>query len=105
MNYTPDGWAILKINGPDVFYKVFAVWRGGYLSSDTWRMNSGIVSVTEDEDHFYFKGESGSVYECHKSSYGELGSYGAGVIDNYVEKSDGLIEPFYDMPDIMSIRW
>ena len=105
MNYTPDGWVIVKINRSDVFYKVFAVWRGGYTTSDSWRMNSGVVSVTEDEEHFYFKGDSGSIYECHKGSYGKLGIYGASVIDSIVESSNGLSERLHDMPDIMSIKW
>lgn len=105
MIYQPCGWALVKISDPNVFYKVFAVWRGGYTTSDSWRMNSGVISVTEDEEYFYFKGDSGSIYQCYKESYGELGLYGRGVIDSIVENSKGLVEPYYDMPDIMSITW
>ena len=105
MSYTPDGWVLLKMNEPEVFYKVFGFWRGGYTTSDSWRLNSGVVSVTEDEDYFYFKGESGSVYQCHKGAYGDIGSYGAKIVDTFAKNLDSRIEPFYDIPDIMSIDY
>ena len=70
-NYTPDNWAIVKIKtGASPLYKVLAGWSGGYLNGDSWRMNSGITRVEEDNDSFYFYGTSGSVYECRKSAYG-----------------------------------
>lgn len=67
--YTPDNWIILKILGDDeTFYKILAGVSGGYLDGDAWRMNSGIASYTEKEDHILFIGYSGSVYKCHKGS-------------------------------------
>ena len=67
---TPERWVILKINGPEPYFRVFAGWRGGYTSGDSWRMNSGIVGVEEDEEYYYFEGHSGSWYKCHKNGYG-----------------------------------
>lgn len=65
---TPEHWVVLHINNSH--YKVFAGWRGGYTSGDNWVMNSGIKSVEEDEDNYYFHGHSGSCYKCSKNRYG-----------------------------------
>ena len=67
---TPENWVVLKINGPEPYFRVFGGWRGGYTSGDSWRMNSGIVGIEEDEDYYYFEGHSGSCYQCHKNGYG-----------------------------------
>ena len=69
MTYSPDNWVVIKYKGDDPHYKVLAGWSGGYLDGDSWRMNSGIVRVEEDEHLFLFYGASGSCYECNKQSY------------------------------------
>jgi hypothetical protein len=63
--YTPDNWKIICIQ-PDNLLKVLAGWSGGYLEGDSWRMNSGITEITEDEVFYYAHGHSGSVYKLHK---------------------------------------
>ena len=71
--YTPDSWVVLKVKagkGTFPFYKVLAGWSGGYLSGDSWRINSGITLVFDREDEVHFHGESGSLYRCHKETYG-----------------------------------
>ena len=78
----PDNWVVLKI--PDGF-KVFATWAGGYLDGDSWRLNSGIKEVEEDEDNYYFIGFSGSCYMCHKKRYGVAASYGQSVLDKILD--------------------
>jgi hypothetical protein len=84
---TPDRWVILKItDGTDVRYKVFGTWGGSYLYGQSWQMNSGIKSVAEKDDYFYFTGHSGSVYRCYKDSYGYF-SYGMSVLSNIIENS------------------
>ena len=79
--YTPDRWMIVKITNKNVsHYRVFACWYGGFAGTDSWQMNSGIVSVTLDEDGYYhFKGSSGSIYHCHRKTYG-ISGYGASVL-------------------------
>ena len=67
--YTCDNWVVIFLNGGDPHYRVLVGTSGGYLDGDSWRMNSGIVSVREDDTHFYFAGSSGSEYACHKQSY------------------------------------
>lgn len=64
--YTCDNWVVIKY--PD-HYRVLVGTSGGYLQGSSWRMNSGITKVTEDGYYYYFHGASGSVYQCHKSSY------------------------------------
>ena len=85
--YTPDKWVILKINYEDkILYKVFASWYGGYANSDSWQLNSGIVSAELDEDGFYnFTGHSGSVYCCNKERYG-LTNYASSVLENLLQQ-------------------
>lgn len=68
--WTPDNWVVIKFETDDPHYRVLAGWSGGYLSGDSWRMNSGIVKSFEDEDYWVFVGDSGSKYLCHKDSYG-----------------------------------
>jgi hypothetical protein len=83
--YYPDKWSLIKIQGKDPHYRVFGSWSGGYLSGDSWRMNSGIVRVEETDDTFKFFGSSGSCYECSKEMYG-FNAYGFGVAKSYEEK-------------------
>jgi hypothetical protein len=91
-DYTPGRWVVVKITtDKEPLYKVFACWYGGYAGSDSWQMNSGIKSVEEDETHFMFNGYSGSVYRCHKNTYGTSG-YGGGVLQNFIDKADNKIE-------------
>lgn len=80
---TPDKYLIVKIED---YYKVFATYLGGYLNGDSWRINSGIKSVTEDESFYYFHGHSGSTYKCHKKSYG-ANYYTQSVLDDMINKA------------------
>jgi hypothetical protein len=85
-DYTPDKWLIVKITGGDYppVHKVFACWYGGYLGSDSWKLNSGITKVFSEDDMYSFEGSSGSVYHCHKNAYGANG-YGTGVLNRMIE--------------------
>jgi hypothetical protein len=67
--YEPDNWVVIKVKGDDPHYRVLAGWSGGYITSDSWRMNSGITRVKEDEHSFYFYGATGSCYKCRKTAY------------------------------------
>jgi len=100
--YHPDKWLLIKIGGTDPHYRVFGSWSGGYLGSDEWRMNSGIVRVEEDDEYYYFYGHSGSQYKCAKGMYG-ANVYGWGVVQGYV---DGDRLTIMDEPDnIMEMDW
>ena len=90
-DYFPDKWVVIKISIPEEsIYKVFGSWIGGYLSGDSWRMNSGIESVSLNEDLILFKGFSGSIYHCHKDSYGTT-AFSGGVLLNMIDKTNGSI--------------
>ena len=94
-DYTPDRWVIVKITTPkERLYKVFASWSGGYGGSDSWKMNSGITRASLVDDRWEFDGYSGSVYSCHKESYGVSG-YNGNVLQNFINKAteiDAVIE-------------
>ena len=91
-DYTPDKWLVVKITGKDTppVHKVFACWYGGYLGSDSWKLNSGVTKITEDKHSYYFEGSSGSVYQCNKRLYGTSG-YGHGVLTNMIEESKDIL--------------
>tara|TARA_B110000259_G_C13988017_1_gene391284 strand:+ start:932 stop:1246 length:315 start_codon:yes stop_codon:yes gene_type:complete len=82
--YSPYKWVVVKFKGDDPHYRVLGSWSGGYLDSDSWRMNSGITSVNEDEQDYRFFGSSGSCYVCNKESYGMI-LYTSAVYDNLKE--------------------
>ena len=70
MTHVPDNWVVIFLNGEDPHYRVLAGWSGGYTTGDSWRMNSGITKVEEDDRAYNFYGSSGSTYRCGKNAYG-----------------------------------
>jgi hypothetical protein len=90
---SPDVWVILKIEGEGgPLYKVFASWYGGYLGSDRWKMNSGIVNVEEDENFFYFFGYSGSCYQCPKGENNyRTNNYTQGILSDILKRSEAVL--------------
>lgn len=70
----PDRWVVLELsNESSTIRKVFAGWYGGYLGSDSWKISSGIVEEKDCGNYYEFINHSGSVYRCHKNSYGMSG--------------------------------
>jgi len=97
---TPERWVILEIKYNDeIFYKVFATWAGGYLGSDSYRVNSGIAKIEQDDDYYYFIGFSDSCYKCRKKAYGVITLYGKGVLAEILEKGAGKIIVLEDRED------
>lgn len=76
--YFPEGWEIVLFGKKD--YRVFGTWRGGYLDGDSWRLNSGIVEIQEEEDKYLIFGSSGSCYVCLKHKEHMLGIHGGGAL-------------------------
>ena len=88
--YTPDAWVIVRFVEDTlnmITYKVFAQWYGGYTQGESWKINSGIVSVEEDGNCYLFKGYSGSVYRCHKNNYRYTG-YGYSVLAGILKQAE-----------------
>ena len=104
---TPDRWVVLELKVNDkIYYKIFGSWAGGYLDGDRWKMNSGISSVEEDDDYYYFIGYSGSCYKCHKKGYGVMTSYSQSVLDNLIDKAgemDASVSVLLDDTNFMKI--
>lgn len=97
--YTPDNWVIIEIpTEEETIYKVLAGWSGGYLDGDSWRINSGIVSYEEDDEYYYFKGNTNSIYKCHKKM--ETVKMNNGWVLREIEKSgQGKLVKFEDIKD------
>lgn len=88
--YVPDRWVVLKINeNKETIYKVLGSWRGGYISGDSWRLNSGITGVKENGHFLEFYGNSGSLYKCYKEYYGTTG-YSYNMYLGYKEQGEKL---------------
>lgn len=107
MEYTPDCWVVVKIinnTTNNVHYRVFANWYGGYLGSDSWKLNSGITKVEVDGDYYLFHGSSGSVYRCNKNIYRTSG-YGAGVLANIIDNSQGVTVECLDEQDWTALTY
>lgn len=95
---TPDKWIVLKIGKDEPIYRVFATWYGGYLGSDSWKMNSGIVRVEEDGNYYKFYGYSGSCYNCSKYTYG-TNMFSQSVLNGFMEKVNKTEEVLTVLPD------
>lgn len=105
--YVPDNWVLVRINHPDGedHVRVCAGWSGGYLDGNSWRLSSGIVSMVEDDTHYHFTNDSGSVYICHKEAE-TLRMNNAGVYEQLIKNQeanritvDELRELLDDMED------
>jgi hypothetical protein len=103
--YTPDSWELVKITGTDPHYRVFGSWSGGYLDGDSWRLNSGIVMVEEEDDYYLFHGHTGSVYQCHKETYGIRSPYNHGILMSCIENPYSNMERIDKIPDIANMKW
>jgi hypothetical protein len=104
-DYYPDLWTIIKVSGTDPHYRIFGIWYGSYARGELWRMNSGIVNVSETDDAYIFEGYTGSTYTCKKPRYGS-NTFGYSIMNRMVRESDGTMEILEDMPeDIMNIDW
>jgi hypothetical protein len=84
--YNPDVWVVVKFSGEDVpdgeMYKILAGWYGGFTQGDSWKLNSGIIKITEDGSNYYIDGYSGSTYVCHKEAE-RTSVFTQGIFDSY----------------------
>tara|TARA_B110000977_G_C10853271_1_gene406646 strand:- start:360 stop:725 length:366 start_codon:yes stop_codon:yes gene_type:complete len=116
-DYYPHNWVVIKITEETLnasntayiegraYYKVLAGWSGGYLQGDSWRLNSGINLVFEHEDDYYeFHGHSGSVYRCHKDTYG-LRMNNAGIFEEMQLSGSAKVELMPEDTDWTNIKW
>lgn len=87
MNYTPDTYQFMRISSDqdtDVIVKLFAVWVGGYLTGDSWKLNSGVTNIIKDEEVFHVHGYSGSVYTI-SAVQTPMTSYGSGIMSKILD--------------------
>ena len=83
--YFPDKWVIIEIATPEhTTQKVLASWYGGFDGSDSWKLSSGITEAIENEGHYLFHNESGSIYKCFKESQG-MSAYMAGMLEDWTK--------------------
>ena len=81
--FNPDQWVVVEVKTPHHHgRKVLASWHGDYIAGDRWRMSSGITKVDDNNDHYVFHNESGSIYKCFKQSQG-MSVYTAALFEDW----------------------
>ena len=88
--YTPDVWVVLEFDAPNLdkpLRKVFAGWYGGFVGSNSWKLNSGITTTRRDGEWWEFDGYSGSTYRCHRNNY-HMSSLMHGIYANWIKEAD-----------------
>jgi hypothetical protein len=79
--YFPDNWQVIEIKTPEsTIQKVLASW----WCTTTWRLSSGITEAVENEGHYLFHNESGSIYKCFKDSQG-MSAYTTSVYQGWLK--------------------
>lgn len=103
--YQPDEWVIVKMMNMagDAVYKLFGSWRGGYVSGDEWRLNSGIVKVEKEGSKYFIHGNSGSIYTVHENGYGIRSPYNNSVLAGFKRDLQGMMEIMEEMPDMENL--
>lgn len=87
-SYEPEGWLLYK-SGIFNDFRVFGGWVGrGFTGVDTYQRNSGIVRCDEDEDFYYFYGNSGSCYKCSKNR-NHLTSFHRSMFADFLKMENG----------------
>ena len=103
-------WIMVKVIPTDAtkkpHYRIFATWRGSYLTGDSWKMNSGVTEVVDKGEYYEFYGSSGSVYECHKEMY-RTSMYSSGVLATMTKNAeqDVTIEQLDDETNFMNLEY
>jgi hypothetical protein len=83
----PDNWEVIKIvKDGNTIYRVLAGWIGNYTQGRSWRLNSGIKSVTDKPTYYIFHGYSGSKYRCYKKLEG-LDWHTQDILDALIKNS------------------
>ena len=107
--YNPDKWVMVKFNNKgNIVYKILASWYGGFARGDSWKLNSGVTKIEEDGQLYRFHGSSGSVYQCHKATYG-MSAYTMGVLASFQkqvdETEDVTLELLPDTTNFMELQY
>lgn len=102
--YTPDNWVVIHIKGDNPHYRVLAGWSGGYTQGDSWKLNSGITKVIEEDDYYLFIGSSGSTYACHKDAYG-LRMNNSHIWHQLQERHGDKVEMMDEDSDWLGMNW
>lgn len=101
MTYQFDGFKLLRITTHvGTYFKVFGGRAGGYVDSDTWRLNSGVYSAMYDTNWWYFYGNSGSCYKVPRKG-GFLTVYHNSVLSDILKHPDVHEIPLKDVRKVL----
>jgi hypothetical protein len=102
MKYDVEGWVVLKYSVPSekVYYRIFASWRGGNLSGESWRLSSGSEELPHLSDcgkYWLWPQLSGSLYKLPINEEDGYTFYTGQILSSIIEGSgeeDTTIERF-----------
>jgi len=104
-NYYPDSWVVFSIHRKGkTNYKLLGGWVGGYAAGDSWRINSGIESVSENNGVLSFTGVTGSVYHVYKDAYG-LRRSTAGIWNQLERNYGDVVALLPETTDWTAMQW
>jgi hypothetical protein len=83
MTHTPDGWVVVKFKDD---LKIFCSWGGGYLTGDSWRLNSKVRTVDMGEDGYYVINESGSRYDLSPNGHGRITACNWAILNDFINR-------------------
>ena len=89
MIYYPDSYNILYRKDIDEspIIKVFAGWRGGYCTGDSWKLSSGTTKIDMRDNLWYLEQYSGSCYIlCEDQDQGRHSSWVESVLGNILRE-------------------
>lgn len=81
--YHPDNFILIRVKDSDDLH-IAGGWSGGYLSGDSWRLSTKVVSIEKEVDMLTFTSASGSVYKASVDQY-RMSMVIASVLDGSVE--------------------
>lgn len=90
--YFPDVWVVVELSGSKIqapnncYHRILAGWYGGFVGADSWKLNSGVEKIIEQDDHYEVHGSSGSIYYCGKHCE-KTNRYTQGILENFVKNN------------------
>lgn len=85
--YRPEMWVVLEIKyQTQTIYKILTTSYGGYTQGDSWKLSSGIESLSIEGDDYVMPNSSGSIYYCPKNlmCY-KMGSYTRSIYNGWLQ--------------------
>jgi len=108
MKYNVEGWVVLKYTVPNknIYFRIFASWRGDYLNGDSWRLSSGseeLPQLSSCGKFWLWHQLSGSCYQLPINEEDGYSSYTGAILSSIVSRS-GEDDTFIERVKLASLQ-